>query len=153
MAGLVKPHPLKNWRLLNHSLKTLTGRHATPSDNLLLDIGLDSLDRLQLSVYIEKVFGIQSPDIDYIKYPTVLKLSEFIRDNKSRIEKGPIEWEHIIVRESHERITPGKTMIRLRLFSAPSYTITTGLRSKDLKISPKALAYSQPTTRATWMYR
>jgi long-chain acyl-CoA synthetase len=114
-----KAPAFEEFKLVRAFIEKNTGKNVMPMDNLFLDTGLDSLDRLQLSVYIEKVFGIKTLHIDYMKYPTVLKLAEFIRDNKSRIEDSPIEWEHIILSETEEMISPGKTFIRLRGILSP----------------------------------
>lgn len=132
-----KAPAFEEFKLVSSFIERITGKNVMPMDNLFLDTGLDSLDRLQLSVYIEKVFGIQTPCIDYIKYPTVLRLAEFVRDNKSRIEESPIEWEHIISSEIEERVTPGKTFIYLRGVLSPLVLFYHSLKVVGLENIPE----------------
>ncbi len=132
-----KAPAFEEFKLVSSFIEKITGKNVMPMDNLFLDIGLDSLDRLQLSVYIEKVFGIKTPYIDYMKYPTVLMLAVFVRDNKSRIEESPIEWEHIILSEIEERVTPGKTFIRLRGVLGPLVSFYHSLKVAGLENIPE----------------
>jgi long-chain acyl-CoA synthetase len=105
--------------MIKSFIENLTGQNLSQSDHILLDIGLDSLERLQLSLYIEKVFGIRMSESDYMKYTTLLGLSEYIRDNKSRIEKTPSGDGHIFAQKGHERILPGKVLSCMGAFFFP----------------------------------
>jgi long-chain acyl-CoA synthetase len=125
------------YNIIRSFIEALTGRSIMPSDHIFLDIGLDSLDRLQLSVYIEKTFGIQTTAINYMKFPTVLSLAEFVRDNKTRMEQSSIEWEQIISRESREKITPGNTLVQLRTFIGPVLSLYHRLQVEGLENIPE----------------
>jgi acyl carrier protein len=56
----------------------LPASSITPEANLLRDLGLDSLDIVDLVLKIEDVFSIAIPDDDYPKLQTVGKIVEYV---------------------------------------------------------------------------
>jgi long-chain acyl-CoA synthetase len=89
----------EEYAIVTSYIEKLTGRRVYPGDDLFLDAGMDSLDMLQVSVFIENTFGIPPAEIDYGRYPTLLRLSEFIRDRKTRIDQSDIDWKQILGQE------------------------------------------------------
>ncbi len=45
------------------------------------DLGLNSIEFLELIVYVENYYGIQIPDVDLEKINTVKDLSEYLENN------------------------------------------------------------------------
>ena len=84
------------YALLKTLLEEMTGRHIHPDDHLDLDIGLDSLGKVELAVSVENTFGLALSDNELSGYTTVEALAGFIRDRKTRMENSPASWKEIL---------------------------------------------------------
>jgi len=67
-----------------------------PTDHLENDLSLDSLDRVTLQVFLNSSFGINIQEEDFSKYPTVLQISEYVRDTKTKTEIDTVDWGEIL---------------------------------------------------------
>lgn len=79
---------------LKKYLEKLKDRKITANAHLELDLGLDSLDMVELSSYLETNFGIKADEKLIVNNPTVEKLAEYIKNNK-----GSIKYEEINCKE------------------------------------------------------
>ncbi|HRQ55719.1 MAG TPA: 1-acyl-sn-glycerol-3-phosphate acyltransferase, partial [Ignavibacteriaceae bacterium] len=67
-----------------------------PSDHLEIDLGLDSLDKVNLGVYLESNFGIKLSEAELVAFPNIIKLAENIRDKKTKLSVEAIDWGQIL---------------------------------------------------------
>jgi long-chain acyl-CoA synthetase len=72
------------------------GKKVKPQHHLEVDLGMDSLDKVGLQVYINQNFGIDIEAADLAKFGTVSKLAEYVADKKTKMEDGKINWTDII---------------------------------------------------------
>jgi long-chain acyl-CoA synthetase len=75
-----------------------------PSHHLEMDLGLDSLDKVSLQVFIESGFGIQMEITDLVKFDSLLSLSEYVHSHKSRSKAEKINWAEILKEKIHIRL-------------------------------------------------
>jgi len=61
-----------------------------------MDLGLDSLEKVSLIVFINASFGINIPDEELMNYPTIMQLYNFILENKTKAEAENINWGDIL---------------------------------------------------------
>ena len=66
-----------------------------PSDHLEIDLALDSLDKVNLAVYLESNFGVKLTEAELVGFPNIVKLAENIRDKKTRLSVEAIDWSKI----------------------------------------------------------
>ncbi|MDY0082366.1 MAG: AMP-binding protein [Ignavibacteriaceae bacterium] len=66
-----------------------------PSDHLEIDLGLDSLDKVNLGVYLESNFGIKYTESDLVGFSNVVKLAENVKDKKTKLSIEAIDWGKI----------------------------------------------------------
>ncbi len=90
-------------------------KKIVPDDNLELDLGLDSLARVELVVSIEKSFGISLPESFGSEVFTVkdvaLKLQELIASSKMKTgSQIRLSWADILAQEPSEEIKQKLTM-------------------------------------------
>lgn len=64
-------------------------------DHFEMDLGLDSLDKVNFQVFLESTFGLKLKDDIYITHPTVEKLSHFMKEHKSKLSVEAIKWGEI----------------------------------------------------------
>ncbi len=92
-------------------------------DNLELDLGLDSLSRVELVVSIEKTFGLSVPDsfgseVFTVK-DAVLKLKELLSAGPAKGgERVRMSWADILTQEPSEEITASLVVEPGRLWNA-----------------------------------
>lgn len=75
-----------------HQQKEIT---IHPSDHLEIDLGLDSLDKVNLGVYLESNFGIRYTESELVGFSNVVKLAEDVRDKKTKLSIEAIDWGKI----------------------------------------------------------
>jgi long-chain acyl-CoA synthetase len=113
-AGSMQAPSFKEYSIVASYVEKLTDRKVYAGDDFFLDAGMDSLDMLQLSVFIENTFGIPPAEIDYGRFPTVLKLSEFIRDRKTKIDHTEIDWKRILGQDMPGAVETGRALNMLK---------------------------------------
>jgi long-chain acyl-CoA synthetase len=88
-------------RVVLHTLSSITDRRISMGSNLELDLGIDSLGRVEMTVAIEKAFGVSVPKTFPSEVATVkdviLKMMEFAK-GRGEVEAlmKPISWGDIL---------------------------------------------------------
>lgn len=67
-----------------------------PGDHLEMDLGLDSLDKVSLQMFLSTTFGVTLDIAEMMQFGTVLKLSEYIREKKKTMKISHINWSEIL---------------------------------------------------------
>ena len=113
------PEPdYKEYRIIRDYLEQETGSKVFPNDHLEMDVALDSLSRVTLLVFIENTFGVKIPEEDFMKYPTVLKLSTFVQSQKTRSSIELVNWGEIL--REKVRITLPRSRYTITFFNTLS---------------------------------
>ncbi len=76
-AWLEQPHVQRAMAIVRQAAKA-AGREVVPSDNLELDLGLDSMERVELLVALEKELGAKVPDSVVSEVYTVRELVDAV---------------------------------------------------------------------------
>lgn len=85
----------QEYTLLKEFLQQQKDITVHPSDHLEIDLGLDSLDKVNLGVYLESNFGIKLSEAELVAFPNIIKLAENIRDKKTKLSVEAIDWGQI----------------------------------------------------------
>jgi long-chain acyl-CoA synthetase len=72
-----------------------------PHHNLVLNLALDSLERVGLQVFIESSFGLSIEMEQLTSFENILKLSEYIHTHKKHTSFEIINWSHILKQKIH----------------------------------------------------
>lgn len=67
-----------------------------PGHHLEMDLGLDSLDKVSLQVFIQSTFGVELEVDQLVGFSSLLKLSEYISERRTRMEVEKINWTKIL---------------------------------------------------------
>ncbi|MEN8194597.1 MAG: 1-acyl-sn-glycerol-3-phosphate acyltransferase, partial [Bacteroidota bacterium] len=81
---------------------------------LEMDVNLDSLDKITFLSFLSSTFGVELDEEDLNKYSTVEKISNHIRENKTRINIETIDWKQILKETVHLNLP--KSWITINLF-------------------------------------
>jgi Phosphopantetheine attachment site. len=81
----VKEEPkTQTYSILKEYLEKYTNLSVYPDSHIEIDLGLDSLGKIEFLTFIESTFGIKLDEKDLIENPTVEKLSYFIDEKNKR---------------------------------------------------------------------
>ncbi len=88
--------PGPEYALLKRYLEETRARQVGADDHLELDLGLDSLDRIELLVFLERTFGVKIDEPALAEYNTPRRLADVIAVRKTHITDGACEWQEIL---------------------------------------------------------
>ncbi|NPA41863.1 MAG: AMP-binding protein [Aquificae bacterium] len=83
-------------RIIKEYLEKETKLKVLPSHHIELDLGLDSLGKVELLSFIENTFGVSMTEEDLSSHSTVKELIEFVRTRKEKIQTAEINWKEIL---------------------------------------------------------
>ena len=81
--------------IIKNFLEEQKKNNVAPDDHFEIDLGLDSLDKINLQVFLESTFGIKIHDDILLNHPTVEKLSRFMKEKKNRLSIETVKWAEI----------------------------------------------------------
>ncbi|MCX6152086.1 MAG: AMP-binding protein [Ignavibacteriales bacterium] len=127
----------QEYKLLEEYLESVVKKDILPEEHVELDLGLDSLDRVELQAHIEKMFGISMTDEDLSHHSTVEKLALFIKEKKTKIENEVMHWGKMLKQEIKYDI-PNKNYVlkSLKLFSKPFFRFYMKVETEGLENIP-----------------
>ncbi len=67
-----------------------------PGDHIESDLGFDSLDKISLQTWIDQTFGLKIEPHELTEFDDVLKMSNWITENKTKMEDSKINWTEIL---------------------------------------------------------
>lgn len=86
----------REYQLLKEFIQSNKDVKVHPTDHLEIDLGLDSLDKVNLIVYMESAFGVIIQETDLSTYQNLQKLAEHIRDTKTKLSVEAVDWSSIL---------------------------------------------------------
>jgi long-chain acyl-CoA synthetase len=108
----------REYAILKKFLREMKGFVPVKTDHLEIDLGLDSLDKVELQTFVERNFGLFLSDEEMASHATVLSMAELIRDGKVRVSNEEFNWGKILLQENTFRLPEGHLRLRgLRSFA------------------------------------
>jgi long-chain acyl-CoA synthetase len=131
---------LEEYQLIKSYLENEKKIKIQPSHHLEMDLGLDSLDKVSLQVFIESSFGIQMELSEIVRFESILSLSEYIHSHKQKSKAEKINWSEILKQKIHLKLPStwitGNLFFKLsRLFFAVYFRFR-GKGEKNIPSSP-----------------
>ncbi len=91
-----KEPDFEEYTIIRDYLYKIIGDTFYPDDHLELDLGVDSLGMVSLLEFLRSTFGVEISEADIVEYPTVIKLSEYIKKAKTKIHVEEVNWNEIL---------------------------------------------------------
>lgn len=85
----------EEYTILKDFFKSRISKEISATNHLEMDLGLDSLEKITLCVFLNSSFGIDLQEEKLMDYPTVNDLLKYIYDNKTKSEIEHINWSDI----------------------------------------------------------
>lgn len=92
------------YKTLKAFIATLSDAQITMNSHLELDAGLDSLDYVELFIFIEQSFGVKIDEVVFSKMMRMKELYSFIKETKTHIEPVEVKWEDILAQPIKEKL-------------------------------------------------
>ncbi len=89
----------EEYRVLSDYLKSVKGRGVAPNAHLELDLGLDSLELVELLSYLESTFGVDANEELLLEHSTVEKLARYLEEHSNEIVDTGVNWGEILHKE------------------------------------------------------
>jgi len=128
----------EEYRVLKNYLVESTGKEISPRAHLELDLGLDSLDTVQLLSFIESSFGVKVNEEELTENSTVEKLAEFLGEKATNITEQKIDWKEILNKDIEIKKSRTSNAIKaLRVILMPVFSFYLKRERKGLKYIPE----------------
>ena len=98
---------IKEYKILKEYIRKLKGNEPGPDENLEIEIGLDSLDQVELITYIENSFSIKLNETIFTTHSTLRSLSEYISEKSSNFTESEVKMDDIIKNAPYEEVKKG----------------------------------------------
>ena len=123
----------REFQTLAQYIKEEKGENIYPDSHIEIDLGLDSLDIIQLNSFIEKTFGFKIKEEETVDLKVIKDICEYIRKNSKEYHLEKINWLEIL-KESIDYPLPSSNMIWLtKIFFAPILKFYLGLKIKGVE--------------------
>ncbi|MBS2097050.1 AMP-binding protein [Carboxylicivirga linearis] len=87
---------LKEYQVISDFIANEKNCDVRPGHHLEMDLGMDSLDKVGLQVFLQSTFGVEMEVNELVEFPSVLKLSEFVASKRTRLSIEKINWSNIL---------------------------------------------------------
>ncbi|MCP4214286.1 MAG: AMP-binding protein [bacterium] len=92
----VKDEPkFEEYLVIKEFLQKQTDLEVHPDDDFEIDLGMDSLDKVSFQTFLQATFGVETKDDLFLQYPTLEKLSRYIKETKVKFTVEAVKWAEI----------------------------------------------------------
>lgn len=128
----------KEFKSIAKYIKKLHDVEVYPEAYIEIDLGMDSLDIVELISFIESNFGVEIHEMDFAKIKTVEQLCEFIRQHGGNYNDKDIDWQEIFNEPVDFKIPHSATSGKiLKTITAPIFKFYTKLKKEGMENIPK----------------
>jgi long-chain acyl-CoA synthetase len=103
----------EEYKILKEFISTLKGTTPNPMDHFELDLGMDSLDFVELLSFIGNNFNVTLLEDELSKYPTLFDLSKFLHEQGVNITEKETDWSEILSKDIDVFIPKCSSMLKL----------------------------------------
>ena len=104
----------QEYQAVKEFVAKLKGFEPGPEENLELDLGMYSLDKVELLAYVESTFGIKIDEEKFAEMPNLKLLSEYISEKAEFFMNSEVDWKKIIDKAPNREIKNGWLINALR---------------------------------------
>ena len=97
-----RPHPAEPdiddplYRELKAYIARMTEQPVYPSSHFEFDLGLDSLDHVELFAFVEESFGVVVHDRSFAAMMSPKALWRYVKAHRKRMEPRPVDWSRLL---------------------------------------------------------
>ncbi|MGL5427908.1 MAG: phosphopantetheine-binding protein, partial [Cetobacterium sp.] len=112
----------EEFKQVSKFIKTLHDEiEIIPESHLEIDLGLDSLDLVEIISFVQNTFGVSIVEEDFAKIKTVENLCEYIRDEGGNFEDKEVNWKKIFEEPIEVKMPTSKLVTPLTVILKPLF--------------------------------
>ncbi len=136
----------KLYKTIKSYLSTLSDTAILPSSHLELDLGLDSLDYVELFVFVEQSFGVKIDEKIFSSIMSVQALYNYIKKHQQSFNPTKIDWEEILNEDIDEKLIYSPfIMFTYKTLLLPFFKLFFRLEVKGVENIPSSTSIIAPT--------
>jgi long-chain acyl-CoA synthetase len=121
-----------------------------PSHHLEIDLGLDSLGKVEFLSFLEKSFGVKLTEDDLSANPTVKDIIHLVRERKFRVGSAQVSWKTILQEAQPTELPDHRTLFRVgrlllrgffKIYNRAEIEGTENLPEKPFILAPNHASY------------
>lgn len=85
------------YKEISNYIKTLKNKPIIPTAHLELDLGLDSLEIVELMTFIEGTFGVRIDEKNLVENATVQALAEYVSKAGKEVYHSNVKWKDLLM--------------------------------------------------------
>lgn len=134
------------YQSLKSYLFKMSQKTATLSSHLELDLGLDSLDYVELFVFLELSYGVEVDEKIFSKNMVLKDLYHYIKTHKTFVKPSFVDWRSILSEEKDDKLIFSPfIMFFYKTLLYPLFKLYFRLDVKGIKNIPKTSCIIAPT--------
>lgn len=126
------------YQMLREFIEEEKNCSVRPTDHIEMDLGLDSLDKVGLQVFIQSSFGMEMDNEQMLSFANVAEMAQYVTEQKTRMEVEKIDWKRILKEKVSMQLPKSWFTGRLiiKMFK-PFMSIYFGLKAKGVENMPQ----------------
>lgn len=134
------------YQSLKSFLYEMSQKEVTQGSHLELDLGLDSLDYVELFVFLELSYGIHIDEKIFSNIMVFKDLYNYIRTHKTFVKPSIVEWRDILSEEKKDKLIFSPIIMFIyKILLYPLFRLYFRLDIKGLENIPKTSCIIAPT--------
>lgn len=110
---VIEEPKFEEYTMLKDYLVKVKKKPVTPFAHIELDLGMDSLDMVELLTYLESTFGIKASEELIIENSTVEKLAEYIKENRGENVIEEVNWKEYLNKDIDVEFPKSNIVIKI----------------------------------------
>lgn len=125
---------ISEYETLKKYLETNFNCEVEPNFYLELDLGLDSLDIVEILSFIETNFGVKVNEEQFSNLKSILDIAKFIKENGGKYHEESLDWKSILNQDIDVALPKSSFMITFtRFLLKPIFMLYFRLRKIDIQ--------------------
>ncbi len=136
-AGRRAEPATREYQIIKKFLGSLSRTDVRPEHHLELDLGLDSLNRVELMVFIESAFGVAIDEQELAHTQTVEQLAGLVAGRRTRMDDMAVGWREILGAPVPSTVRSRVNLLRcVRFIARPLFRAYFKLRYRGINHLP-----------------
>lgn len=102
----------------------------TPESHIEIDLGLDSLDIVEMNAFIENTFGFHVDEEEVGGIKVITDICEYIRTNSQSFNSSDVNWKKMLNQDIDYKLPTSGAVTFFRLLTAPVFKLYLKLTKK-----------------------
>ncbi len=128
---------ISEYETLKKYLESTFNTEVEPDSHLELDLGLDSLDIVEILSFVESNFGVKISEEQFSNLKSILDIAKFIKENGGEYHEESMDWKSILNKDIDIPLPKSSFMIGFtRMLFKPIFMLYFRLRKLDTEKIP-----------------